>query len=80
MAEAWLREHGVPPEEWSGTCVRHGENTPNGMWGSVVVELERRGDQWIVTALDRSRAPLDSDECGLRVLIKAEGRGQKAEG
>ena len=56
LAEQWLRERGIPPERWAGAQVHHAENTPEGMWGSVVMELERRGDDWIVTRLDRELA------------------------
>jgi len=53
-AEVWLRERGIPPERWSGMRVRHAENTPNAQgWKSVVIEIERRDGQWIVTNIDR---------------------------
>jgi hypothetical protein len=70
MAEAWLRDHAVPKDRWLGTFVHHAENTPGGMWGSVVMEMERRGEEWIVTRLDRNREALQELECGLRVLLK----------
>lgn len=79
LADAWLRERGIPERQWPGAIVYHGENTPDGMWGSVAMELERRRNEWIVTRLDRNREPLQADQCGLRVLIEADGRGQKAE-
>ena len=66
-AEAWLGEHGT--SDWRGVRVRHGENTPGGFWASVVMELERRDDQWVVTRLDRSRQPLPDAECGLNVQV-----------
>ena len=53
-AEEWLRERGIPPEKWSGLRIRHSENTPNAKrWKSVVIEIERRDGQWIVTGIDR---------------------------
>ncbi len=53
-AEAWLRDRGVPPEKWGGLRIRHSENTPNAKgWKSVVIEIERRDGQWIVTDIDR---------------------------
>lgn len=67
-AERWLAEHGVTRERWEGTTVRHGENTPGGMWASVVIELQRRGEDWIVTRLDRNREPLEEGDCGLEVV------------
>lgn len=53
-AEAWLRDRGIPPERWSGMRIRYAENTPNAKgWKSVVVEIERRDSEWIVTGIDR---------------------------
>ena len=53
-AEDWLRERGVLPEKWSGLRIRHSENTPNAKgWKSVVIEIERREGEWIVTDIDR---------------------------
>ncbi len=34
------------------------------MWASVVMEAERRGDQWIVTRLDRRKESLPESEIG----------------
>ena len=45
---------------------RHSENTPDGMWASVVIEIERRDGQWIVTRLDRNKEPVT--ETGLKRL------------
>ena len=69
MAEEWLRERAVPGERWGGVRVRHGENTPQGMWASVLMELERRDGEWIVTRLDRNREPLPESDCGLVVVV-----------
>ena len=69
QAETWLQQHGIGRDRWAGARVRHGENTPEGMWASIVMELERRGDEWIVTRLDRNREPLAEHECGLQVVI-----------
>ena len=70
MAEEHLRALGLPHERWRGAQVRHAENTPGGMWASIVIELERRGDEWIVTRLDRNREPVA--ETGLRVTFTTE--------
>ncbi|HUP48203.1 MAG TPA: hypothetical protein VNA04_05365 [Thermoanaerobaculia bacterium] len=67
MAEIWLREQGLPEDGWPGLTVRHAENTPGGMWQSVVIEIERRGDQWIVTKIDRRDRPLE-DQAGLSLV------------
>ena len=53
MAEEHLRARGVDRAEWPGLRFRWSENLDDSMWKSVVVEIERRGDQWIVTRLDR---------------------------
>lgn len=66
MAEAHLGEGGVKPAP--GMRFRWSENPTDGMWASVVVEIERRGEQWIVTRLDRNRAPLPAGDTGFRSL------------
>lgn len=71
MAEDELRSRGMAEPDWRGTRFRHGENLTGGMWASVLLEIERRGDQWIVTRLDRNRESLPESELGLRHL----GRG-----
>lgn len=58
MAEAHLRATNVDPSEWPGRRFRWSENLDAGMWASVIVEVERRGEQWIVTRLDRRAEPL----------------------
>jgi hypothetical protein len=68
MAEKHLGEQSVPPGEWPGLRFRWAENLTGGMWASVVLEIERRGAQWIVTRLDRNREPVPSEETGFRVL------------
>ncbi len=69
LAEAALRKDGIAPERWPGTKFRHGENLDGGMWTSVVMEAERRGDQWIITRLDRSKERLPENEVGLKLLL-----------
>ncbi|MGZ8868231.1 MAG: hypothetical protein ACXW2P_07795 [Thermoanaerobaculia bacterium] len=66
-AEVWLREKGITPDRWSGLKVRHAESTPGTMWESVVVEIERRGGDWIVTKLNRNKTPLEEAE-GLKLV------------
>lgn len=65
MAENDLRARGIAGAEWGGLTYRHAENTPDGMWGSVVIEVERRGEEWVVTRLDRNREPLPPEQTGL---------------
>jgi hypothetical protein len=62
MSESFLRERGLPPAP--GMRFGFGENLPDGMWAAVVTEIERRGEQWIVVRLDRSREPLPESETG----------------
>ena len=59
MAEAHLRAQHVPESDWPGRRFRWAENLTDSMWKSVVVEVERRGAQWIVTRLDRNAQPVD---------------------
>lgn len=66
MAENDLRERCVEPAK--GMRFRWSENPPDGMWASIVIEIERRGEQWIVTRLDRNREALPQDETGFRAL------------
>jgi len=54
MAETYLRDHHIAEDQWPGRKFRWSENVEGGMWVSVCVEIERRGDQWVVTRLDRS--------------------------
>jgi hypothetical protein len=66
MADAHLREREVKPEP--GMRFRWSENPVDGMWASIVTEIERRGEQWIVTRLDRKHEALPADETGFRAL------------
>ena len=58
MAESDLRRRGLDEPSWPGRRFRWAENLDGGMWASVVVEIERRGTQWIVTRLDRNATPV----------------------
>lgn len=58
MAEEFLRNGG------SGSKFRWSENLDGSMWASVILEVERRGEQWIVTRLDRNREPLPAPDTG----------------
>jgi len=66
MAEQNLRARDIPAAEWSGRRFRWSENLDGGTWASVVLEIERRGGQWIVTRLDRNTETVD--ETGFREL------------
>jgi len=66
MAETHLREGGIAPKP--GMRFRWSENPIDGMWASIVMEIERRGEQWIVTRLDRNREALPDGETGFRAL------------
>jgi hypothetical protein len=66
MAEADLRERGISAA--NGMRFRWSENPADGMWASIVTEIERRGEQWIVMRLDRNRETLPGDETGFRAL------------
>ena len=66
MAEQWLRDHHIDESQWPGALFRWSENVSGGMWASVVIEVERRGEEWIVTRLDRSKE--QATETGLQNL------------
>lgn len=59
MAEEHLRERGVAEPDWNMRRFRFSENLSEGMWASVITEVERRGERWVVTRLDRNPEPLD---------------------
>jgi len=79
LAERTLRERNVQPGQWSGLRVRHAENLVDAMWASVVIEIERRGDQWIVTKLDRNADPIAESEVGLNFFFPLP-RGERDKG
>ena len=58
MAETYLRGKDIPVPQWPGRRFRWSENPEDGMWASIVIEVERRGDNWIVVRLDRNREPV----------------------
>jgi hypothetical protein len=65
IAERHLCERGVGEEQWAGLRFRFAENH-DGVFASVITEIERRGEQWIVVRLDRSNEALQDEELGLR--------------
>jgi hypothetical protein len=67
-AEAWLRERGISADRWNGMKFRHAENTPGNPWSSVVIDIERRETEWIVTRIDRRPEPVPPGDVGLRVV------------
>ena len=66
LAEKHLREQNVPVDRWPGLRFRWSENLTDSMWASVIVEVERRGEQWIVVRLDRRQESLPADETGFK--------------
>lgn len=66
MAETHLRD--VAREKWPGRRFRWSENVTGGSWAAVILEIERRGDQWIVTRIDRTPTALSDQELGFREL------------
>ncbi len=73
FAEEALRERGVAEDKWAGAKFRHGENPPGGMWASIVIEVERRGTQWVATRLDRNKERLPENELGLQMIVPPAG-------
>lgn len=69
MAERYLREREVSEERWMGAKFGWRENVADTTyWTSVAIDVERRGDQWIVTRLDRSKDAFNEHELGLHAL------------
>ncbi|HUP60072.1 MAG TPA: hypothetical protein VNA69_06595 [Thermoanaerobaculia bacterium] len=58
MAEEHLRTRGESPQP--GMRFRWSENLDGGMWASVIVEVERRADGWVVVRLDRRKEPVET--------------------
>jgi len=68
MAERFLRESHIDETQWPGRKFRWSENVEGGMWASVILEVERRGDGWVVTRIDRSPTRAAEEDCGFRPL------------
>jgi hypothetical protein len=64
-AEALLASSGISPA--SGMKFRWAENH-DGYFASAITEIERRGDQWVVTRLDRNKEALPESDLGLRQI------------
>ena len=73
MAEAVLRARGIDAAAWRGSHFRFIQNLDEGPWAAVWLELERRGDEWLVTKIDRFPEKLPEEETGFRVLRIGEG-------
>jgi len=71
MAERHLRERAVEPSRWPGALFRWSENVTDGTWASVILEVERQGEAWIVTRIDRFPEALPESATGLQVLADA---------
>ena len=54
MAERYLNDAHIDTTQWPGRKFRWSENVEGGVWASVIIEVERRDDDWIVTRIDRS--------------------------
>src|SRR5947209_7837471 len=68
MAERHLREASINEDEWPGHRFRWSENVADGTWASVMLEIERRNGDWIVTRLDRSAERISEDDAGFREI------------
>ena len=64
-AEELLRVRGEAPAP--GMKFRWAENH-DGYFASAITEIERRGDAWVVTRLDRNKEPLADAELGLQQI------------
>lgn len=68
MAEQDLACRGIAPGEWGGLRFRWTENTNGGFWTSVILEVERQGENWVVTRLDRSSDRQPDEGTGFRQI------------
>lgn len=69
LAEKHLREKGQPAETWEGMRFGWGgQLTESAYFKGLYMELARRNGDWVVTALNRSKTPLEADKLGLKVL------------
>jgi hypothetical protein len=73
LAEARLRELGVVERDWNGELFGFGENVTGSQWVSVYTEIERRGESWVVTRIDRRPTLLSAEEEGLVRIGKPKG-------
>lgn len=62
MAEERLHAEKVPESQWNGLVFGWGENVTGSQWTSVYTEIERRGESWVVTKIDRRTEPIGMDE------------------
>ena len=65
MAEDDLRARGEQPA--AGSRFRWAENH-DGYFASAITEVERRGEEWVVVRLERSKEKLAEGDLGLRRL------------
>ena len=69
LAERYLRERNLPETSWAGARFAWRENVADPQyWTSVILEVERRGAEWIVTRLDRSNDTIQEHELGLHAV------------
>jgi hypothetical protein len=69
MAERYLRERNLAPDQWNGARFAWRENVAEPKyWTSVILEVERRGNDWVVTRLDRSNDSIDEQELGFHAM------------
>ncbi len=64
MAEKYLGKYQVAAQAWSGCKFGYGDNVEMPTHRSVYVEIERRGQDWVVTRLDRRPEPYKDGEGG----------------
>jgi hypothetical protein len=71
-AEAFLQKAGIGSELWEGKKFAWGgQMTDSPYFKGMYMEMIRRDGQWVVTALDRSKTPLEPNRLGLREIPTA---------
>jgi hypothetical protein len=71
LAEAYLKEKGLPPQAWEGTRFGYGAGGGSGPFKAVITEVERRQGNWVVVRLDRKKVELAEGEAGFKVVRDA---------
>lgn len=69
LAEDRLRAEGLAEVDWEGLAFGWGEDVTGSQWASVYTEIERRGESWTVTKIDRRTTTIGYD-AGLRRVTR----------
>jgi hypothetical protein len=65
LAEAHLHACGVAESEWEGKRFRWAGPIDSPPFTGLVMECKRKGDNWVLTKLDRRKDGVDGEVLGL---------------